>query len=636
MNRVAQAIGNHSCSSDSQNIYSNIKTWRVRSVPLLNAYQLNDFYVTSGRSYECTKQGLRILAAVQFPDAWADLTEWPENLSYDLRLPSEIIRETSGREDLKKWFTDKTFIEDFILNLKNLHRIPFTTELRNPYTFNPQWENMEKNIFLELQWLIDKSIIHSINSSASLIEYKVELVRFSEEEPVNDLTLSELDSHAHAATTLLILTALTLIFIVNMDTENVCRRRILLQEHGVWASTFYGEWMFSFYVLLIYPHTSYWFSNSTEQKMISPGSEHRYRMKNFEQDHNFNKIPCIIVDVLNISGDVTFEYLGDDRYTFKVYLNEITAIVGPPKSGKSKIMGVMSGWIRPDVGYSKIFEVDAVEDQDEALRLIGKWSSVDTCYRELTVYEHLIFFASCKLREYSRLGREVNGLLSLFGLLHKKYNLVSCLNEVEQQKLGICGAFMGDTKIVMLQNPTVGMSLSDRNFTWDCLLKLKNDRAIIIVENYLNDVDLYADRFMLMSNGRIECYGSWDYIKMEYGLGYHLLIYKNYDTEDRIIHNFLLEEFPELYVEIDKEKENLLKYYIPSRFVHKFQLFFSKLKTQSSQIGVVKYRLLAINIQDAFARIKTGASVSGGVLNPIHEFSSESSKGKKSVLTKQL
>lgn len=66
--------------------------------------------------------------------------------------------------------------------------------------------------------------------------------------------MSELDSHAHAATTLLILTTLTLTFVINMDIDNACRTRILLQEHGVWASTFYGEWMFSFYVLLIYPH----------------------------------------------------------------------------------------------------------------------------------------------------------------------------------------------------------------------------------------------------------------------------------------------------------------------------------------------------------------------------------------------
>lgn len=171
--------------------------------------------------------------------------------------------------------------------------------------------------------------------------------------------------------------------------------------------------------------------------------------------------------------------------------------------------------------------------------------------------------------------REINGLLSLFGLFHKKYNLVSCLSTVEQQKLGICGAFMGDTKIVMLQNPTRGMPLNDRNFIWNCLLQLKHDRAIIIIENYLNDVDLYADKFMLMSNGKIECYGSWEYIRLEYGLGYHLIIQKNYATDDIIIHNFLLEEFPELYLEVDREKENILKYYIPCRYIYKFNSFFT-------------------------------------------------------------
>lgn len=113
-------------------------------------------------------------------------------------------------------------------------------------------------------------------------------------------------------------------------------------------------------------------------------------MKNFEQaDQKLNKMPCIIVDVLNISRDAV-DYTGDDRYNFKIYLNDIIAIVGPPKSGKSKIMGIISGWIMPDVGYSKIFEVDAVEDQEEALRLIGKWSSFDACFKELTVYEHLV------------------------------------------------------------------------------------------------------------------------------------------------------------------------------------------------------------------------------------------------------
>lgn len=44
------------------------------------------------------------------------------------------------------------------------------------YIFDPEWENSDKNIFLELQWLIDKSIIQAINSSANLTEYDIELV----------------------------------------------------------------------------------------------------------------------------------------------------------------------------------------------------------------------------------------------------------------------------------------------------------------------------------------------------------------------------------------------------------------------------------------------------------------------------
>lgn len=87
-------------------------------------------------------------------------------------------------------------------------------------------------------------------------------------------------------------------------------------------------------------------------------------------------------------------------------------------------------------------------------------------------------------------------------------------------------ALIGNSKIVILDEPTSGMDTSSRRRLWEMLKENKNGRIVILTTHYMDEADILGDRIAIMAEGKVKCCGSSLFLKNTYGVGYNLVIAK--------------------------------------------------------------------------------------------------------------
>ena len=85
---------------------------------------------------------------------------------------------------------------------------------------------------------------------------------------------------------------------------------------------------------------------------------------------------------------------------------------------------------------------------------------------------------------------------------------------------------IGDSKVVILDEPSSGMDTSSRRRLWEMLKENKSGKIIILTTHYMDEADILGDRICIMAEGKIKCCGSSLFLKNRYGVGYNLVIAK--------------------------------------------------------------------------------------------------------------
>jgi ATP-binding cassette subfamily A (ABC1) protein 3 len=103
-------------------------------------------------------------------------------------------------------------------------------------------------------------------------------------------------------------------------------------------------------------------------------------------------------------------------------------------------------------------------------------------------------------------------------------------------------AMIGNSKVVMLDEPSSGMDTAARRNLWEMLKKNKDGKIIILTTHYMDEADVLADRIAIMSEGKIQCIGSSLFLKNRFGIGYNLKIEKNNKCDPKEVDNFIFEK----------------------------------------------------------------------------------------------
>lgn len=147
-------------------------------------------------------------------------------------------------------------------------------------------------------------------------------------------------------------------------------------------------------------------------------------------------------------------------------------------------------------------------------------------FESLTPREHLELFAAFKGTPSNQITEVVSKMIRDIDLVDVENQLAGTLSGGQKRKLSVGIAMIGDSKIVILDEPSSGMDTSSRRRLWEMLKENKNGKIIILTTHYMDEADILGDRICIMAEGKIKCCGSSLFLKNRYGVGYNLIIAK--------------------------------------------------------------------------------------------------------------
>lgn len=185
--------------------------------------------------------------------------------------------------------------------------------------------------------------------------------------------------------------------------------------------------------------------------------------------------------------------------SFQIPDGSITVLLGPNGAGKSTVIKSVIGFLK----YDGIITVDGNYNKSlEAKRLLGYVPEIPSLYPNLTVGEHLDFIAKAyKIKDYKDYKQE---LLERFELGDKIKKFGDELSKGMQQKLSICCALLPKPKIVLFDEPMIGLDPHAIKELKNIFNELKENGASLLISTHMLDsVDMLWDKTIIMKNGKV-------------------------------------------------------------------------------------------------------------------------------------
>uniref|UniRef100_A0A6Q2ZEB5 P-type phospholipid transporter n=1 Tax=Esox lucius TaxID=8010 RepID=A0A6Q2ZEB5_ESOLU len=213
-----------------------------------------------------------------------------------------------------------------------------------------------------------------------------------------------------------------------------------------------------------------------------------------------------------------------DHLSITFYEGQITSFLGHNGAGKTTTMSILTGMYPPTSGTAFINGRDIRTDMDIIRTSMGMCPQYNILFKHLTVEEHILFYSLLKGTSLTGAQQEVEAMLEDLGLPHKRDDEAQNLSGGMQRKLSVAMAFVGGSKIVILDEPTSGVDPYSRRSIWDLLLKYRTGRTVILSTHHMDEADLLSDRVAIISKGQLHCCGSPLFLKNCFGVGFYLTL----------------------------------------------------------------------------------------------------------------
>jgi ABC-2 type transport system ATP-binding protein len=184
---------------------------------------------------------------------------------------------------------------------------------------------------------------------------------------------------------------------------------------------------------------------------------------------------------------------------FKVNEGEIVGYLGPNGAGKSTTMNIITGYIAPTLGDVFIGNNSITEEPSKTKSNIGYLPEQPPLYPTLTVMEYLNFV--CEIKKSSK--NDLQSIIEKFKIDTVINKLICNLSKGYKQRVGLAQAFIGNPSALILDEPMTGLDPAQTVEVRDIIKSYKEGHAILLSSHVLSEVDVMADRIIIISNGGI-------------------------------------------------------------------------------------------------------------------------------------
>jgi ABC-type multidrug transport system ATPase subunit len=159
----------------------------------------------------------------------------------------------------------------------------------------------------------------------------------------------------------------------------------------------------------------------------------------------------------------------------------------------------------------------------------GLCAQQDIFYPELDVTEHLRFNGQIKGMSGSALENDITATIASVGLAGKEHALCGTLSGGMKRKLSLGIAYLGNSKFVVLDEPTAGLDPASRRLIWKIIEDHKPGRATLLTTHMMDEADILGDIIGIIGDGVMKCIGPSAQLKRDFGIGLHLDV--DFDSE---------------------------------------------------------------------------------------------------------
>ena len=198
-----------------------------------------------------------------------------------------------------------------------------------------------------------------------------------------------------------------------------------------------------------------------------------------------------------------------DDISFTMEDGGIYGLLGPNGAGKSTTMNIITGYISATDGTVKIDGHDIADEPAAAKACIGYLPELPPLYQEMTVQEYLLFVAELKgTRKKADRAAAVAHAAARAGLQGMEQRLIRNLSKGYRQRVGIAAALLGTPKIIILDEPTVGLDPAQMIEIRSLIRDLGKTHTVILSSHILSEVQTVCDRVLIIAHGRLVAQGS--------------------------------------------------------------------------------------------------------------------------------
>ncbi len=192
-----------------------------------------------------------------------------------------------------------------------------------------------------------------------------------------------------------------------------------------------------------------------------------------------------------------------DNISFNIEDGEIVGLLGPNGAGKSTTMNIITGFIEQTEGDVIIDGYNTLKKPKKAKKEIGYMPEGVPLYTDLTVKEFVSYMAEIKQVNKKERKEKVEKIIKKTGLKDVEKKLIKNLSRGYKQRVSMAGALVGEPKILILDEPTVGLDPKQITEIRSMIKELGKEHTIILSSHILSEVSQICNKVIIINKGKI-------------------------------------------------------------------------------------------------------------------------------------
>jgi ABC-2 type transport system ATP-binding protein len=213
------------------------------------------------------------------------------------------------------------------------------------------------------------------------------------------------------------------------------------------------------------------------------------------------------------------DFVARNGISFEIHAGEIWGFLGPNGSGKSTTIRMLCGVLEPSSGRAEVLGYDVARDPEPVKLRIGYMSQGSALWNDLTVEEHLRFYAGLFGIDGAAGQTAVTEWMDRVGLTARRHELAGSLPGGFRKRLALACTLLHRPKMLFLDEPTSGVDPVSRREFWDIIVGLADEGTTVMVTTHYLDEAEHCNRLAFIYGGNIIARGSPEELKHAPGAG---------------------------------------------------------------------------------------------------------------------